>query len=96
MTKLEVASTIAANPHLVRMRTKQTALRERYVKDYGPDYYVPNYTPKDLTNPDIPVTRYLGVRGVTRWTVAEEAQYNALTERMKAYRATLREVYAAA
>jgi|SRR5882672_6237259 len=95
MQEIELAHTIAANPHLVRMRNKQIAMRARFIKDYGPDFYINNYTVAQFNNPEIPATRFPGVRGISRWTVAEEAQFKALTDRMSAYRKTLRELYTA-
>lgn len=93
MTELELALKIAANPHLARMRTKQMAMRNRFIKDYGPDFYINNYTADEFNNPEIPATRFPGVRGISRWTVAEETQFKTLTDRMSKYRQTLRDLY---
>src|SRR5882762_8703512 len=53
MQEIELAHTIAANPHLVRMRNKQIAMRARFIKDYGPDFYINNYTVAQFNNPEI-------------------------------------------
>jgi len=95
MDALELTRKVAANPHVKKMVGKQQAMRKRFEADYGPEFYVPNCTEEELADPTTQLTRWPGERGVSRWTVAEEAEYNALTARLSAYRATLRELYSA-
>lgn len=93
MNTLELATKVANNPHVMRMVAKQEAMWRRFVADYGNDFYVANYEGVEVPEAEQNLTRFPGVRGVTRWTVEEERQYNTLTARLAAYRKTLRELY---
>ena len=93
MNTLELATKVANNPHVMRMVAKQQAMQRRFTADYGSDFYVANYEGTEVNEAEKNLTRFPGVRGVTRWTVEEERQYNTLTARLAAYRKTLRELY---
>lgn len=90
---LELATKIAANPHVMRMVLRQQKLRARFVADYGQEFYVPNCTEEELGDENTQITKYPGERGVNRWTVPEEKTYNELCARLSNYRKSLADIY---
>lgn len=93
MNALELATTVAAHPAMVRLRTRMEALRRQMVRDYGDDFMFLKVDMPELILPNGRKSpRHAGVHF---WTMAQREEWFTLEARMRNVRTALKGAYSA-
>jgi hypothetical protein len=94
MNALELATTVAAHPAMVRLRTQMEAMRRQMVRDYGDNFMMGKSDMPEMLFPNGRTSpRHAGVHF---WTPQQRNEWFALENRARAARTALKSAYSAA